>query len=469
MKKLKQEFASWKDVVVQREFIAIAAFMSKKAKEKNTNKSCSNTRTGDQCYIDGKYNRDFLVRFFEVLREKDSSLYFVMEYMKDGNLGSYIAAKSEYLLSSSKNTNLRTFDEIESKSILFQTFRGLCHIHSLGYVHRDIKPDNILMHGKLVKLTDFSLVRRIGDEYQQLTPKRSHTHQYLNEDQTSCPMMTNYIGTRWYRAPELLPQNPVEGNEYDSYTEAIDVFAMGCVAAELYRCSPLFQSKDEAEQLQLIRDLLLVTTDDEVFRGYSLLEDIKERGGSRLARAIPTAGNQALRFIFSLLEFHPERRVKTEQVLRDDYFKKQTPALVSKREIKNEYGRNDNKWNTYLEDFSLFESSESTLMLLEENDQDQFATELFYDSPINVRWGGKTSSCPVSSPVKVTPSAGTTLRPSHEDPFFYQTQKENGCRVPWGGNNQLSDKDNPSSISVDPSPMIRKRPKLRPSQIFNID
>eukprot|EP00536_Pseudo-nitzschia_multiseries_P000394 jgi/Psemu1/178527/e_gw1.5.134.1 len=190
--------------------------------------------------------------------------------MKDRDLQAYIAAKFKFksgltVNSSQTSTNSHLFNESETRSILYQVFRGLRHIHSLGYIHRDIKPENVLLHGRIAKLADFSLARPFGlhNKYQQEPRNSSNTGKDATDFREGIPTtckMTNYIGTRWYRAPELLLKTGIDhggsntGGGYHCvfYTEAIDMFAMGCVAAELYRCQPLFQGKDEKEQLQLI-------------------------------------------------------------------------------------------------------------------------------------------------------------------------------------------------------------------------
>ena len=149
-------------------------------------------------------------------------------------------------------------------SILFQTFKGLSRIHDLGYVHRDIKPENILLHRKTVKLGDFSLARPVHVEGNCSYHGSAGTGTRQQQDYTKTTM-TDYVGTRWYRAPELLISHlsnndhkdidTVDNNDHCSYTKAIDIFAMGLVAAELYRCFPLFCGRDNTEQLQLIKDL----------------------------------------------------------------------------------------------------------------------------------------------------------------------------------------------------------------------
>jgi serine/threonine protein kinase len=104
---------------------------------------------------------------------------------------------------------------------------GLSYVHSFGIIHRDIKPENILIDKSrsLVKLIDFGLA--------------------IHESQVT----TDYIATRWYRAPE----NLLETKEY---TCAIDVFSLGCVIVELYLGSPLFPGSNNIDQLYKMFNVL---------------------------------------------------------------------------------------------------------------------------------------------------------------------------------------------------------------------
>ena len=104
----------------------------------------------------------------------------------------------------------------------------MAFIHRNGYFHRDLKPENILCSGsELVKIADFGLVREIR----------------------SRPPFTDYVSTRWYRAPEVLLHS-------SSYSIAVDLWAIGCIAAEIYTHRALFPGNTENQQLHLICQLL---------------------------------------------------------------------------------------------------------------------------------------------------------------------------------------------------------------------
>lgn len=102
--------------------------------------------------------------------------------------------------------------EEQIKSIIYQTANGLAHMHKHGFFHRDLKPENLLSDSKgLLKIIDFGLAREIR----------------------SRPPYTDYVATRWYRAPEILLKQP-------NYNSPVDIFALGCIMAELYLNRPLF-------------------------------------------------------------------------------------------------------------------------------------------------------------------------------------------------------------------------------------
>jgi len=111
---------------------------------------------------------------------------------------------------------------------MYQILRGLKYIHSANVLHRDLKPSNLLLSTQCdLKICDFGLARA--------TPESN--------------LMTEYVVTRWYRAPELLLGS-------SDYTAAIDVWSVGCIFMEIMNREPLFPGKDQVNQLRLLLEVV---------------------------------------------------------------------------------------------------------------------------------------------------------------------------------------------------------------------
>jgi serine/threonine protein kinase len=131
----------------------------------------------------------------------------------------------------------QALSEKHHKCFIKQILEGIKAMHSIGVFHRDLKPGNILVSKDCqLRITDFGLARFMDD-------KTRLGNNQLNP-------MTEYVVTRWYRPPELLlsPNRP--------YSEAIDLWSIGCILAELIRRKPLFPGKSHANQVSLIFEVM---------------------------------------------------------------------------------------------------------------------------------------------------------------------------------------------------------------------
>ncbi len=118
-------------------------------------------------------------------------------------------------------------------------------MHKFGFFHRDLKPENILLDGDETKIADFGLARQIR----------------------SRPPYTDYVSTRWYRAPEILLKST-------SYNSPIDIFALGAIMAELYLLKPLFPGNSEVDQIYKICGILGTPSHNSWSEGYRLASQI---------------------------------------------------------------------------------------------------------------------------------------------------------------------------------------------------
>ncbi|KAJ3204605.1 hypothetical protein HDU82_005720 [Entophlyctis luteolus] len=157
-------------------------------------------------------NHPNIIKLKEVIRDQASDeLNFVFEYM-ESNMHQKI-----------KEREGKPFQEEEIKNMTWQLLLGLAHMHKHGFFHRDLKPENLLMSGNQVKIADFGLAR----------------------ETRSLPPFTEYVSTRWYRAPEVLLKT-------HNYSSPIDMWAVGTIIAELVLLRPLFPGTSEIDQLHKI-------------------------------------------------------------------------------------------------------------------------------------------------------------------------------------------------------------------------
>ncbi|XP_072107220.1 serine/threonine-protein kinase ICK-like isoform X1 [Mobula birostris] len=229
-----------------------------------------------------KLNHANVIKLKEVVRENDH-LYFVFEYMKE-NL---------YQLMRDRN---RLFPESSIRNIMYQILQGLAFIHKHGFFHRDMKPENLLCMGpELVKIADFGLAREIR----------------------SRPPYTDYVSTRWYRAPEVLLRST-------NYSSPIDMWAVGCIMAELYTLRPLFPGSSEIDEIFKICQVLGTPKKNNWSEGYQLAAAMNFRwpqcAPNNLKTLIPNASGEAIQLMRDILQWDPKKRPTPSQALRYPYF-----------------------------------------------------------------------------------------------------------------------------------------------------
>ncbi|XP_056290710.1 serine/threonine-protein kinase MAK isoform X3 [Pseudoliparis swirei] len=230
-----------------------------------------------------KLNHANVVKLKEVIRENDH-LYFVFEYMK------------ENLYQLMKDRENKKLSENEIRNILFQVVSGLAFVHKHGFFHRDMKPENLLCMGpELVKIADFGLAREIRSK----------------------PPYTDYVSTRWYRAPEVLLRSA-------TYSSPIDLWAVGCIMAELYTLRPLFPGNSEVDEIFKICQVLGTVKKTDWSEGHQLASAMNFRFPqcvpTHLKTLIPNASNEAITLMRDLLQWDPKKRPTAVQVLRYPYF-----------------------------------------------------------------------------------------------------------------------------------------------------
>uniref|UniRef100_K3W6W1 Protein kinase domain-containing protein n=1 Tax=Globisporangium ultimum (strain ATCC 200006 / CBS 805.95 / DAOM BR144) TaxID=431595 RepID=K3W6W1_GLOUD len=253
-----------------------------------------------------------IVQLKEVIRDKEE-LYFVFEYMQSSLCKVIQLARhpqqGESDIAGATNSSNGTgaslsspasspswLSEAQIRSIMYQLFCGLAHMHKHGFFHRDIKPENLLCHENTLKLADLGQAREIR----------------------SRPPYTDYVSTRWYRAPELLLR-------FHSYNSPIDLWACGCIMAELFLQVPLFPGSSEADQLCRICKVLGTPTKDTWADGITMVAQMQFKFPKCASVPWthilpPNTSKAALQLIQELLQYDPSRRITATQALQHRYF-----------------------------------------------------------------------------------------------------------------------------------------------------
>ncbi|XP_076834277.1 MAPK/MAK/MRK overlapping kinase isoform X3 [Brachyhypopomus gauderio] len=185
--------------------------------------------------------------------------------------------------------------ENKVKHLMHQLCRALDHMHSNGIFHRDVKPENILVKHDVLKLADFGSCRSVYSK----------------------PPHTEYISTRWYRAPECLLTDGY-------YSLKMDMWSAGCVFFEILSLSPLFPGSNEVDQVSKIHDVL-GTPDSTVLQKFkqsrAMHFNFLPRKGSGLSQLIPQCSAPCLSLLCHMLAYDPDERISARAALQHPCFR----------------------------------------------------------------------------------------------------------------------------------------------------
>jgi len=194
--------------------------------------------------------------------------------------------------------SITAFDPQLVKSYTKQLLQGLLYCHRRRILHRDLKPQNLLIDRKgYLKLADFGLARAV------CIPVRPYTHEVI---------------TLWYRAPEILLGS-------QAYSMPVDIWSAACIFAEMLAKRPLFPGDSEIDELFRIFRTLGTPT-EEIWRGCTNLPDYKQNFPKWVKQDLKKffaeeADPQAIDLLELMLIYEPNQRISAKSALEHKYFK----------------------------------------------------------------------------------------------------------------------------------------------------
>lgn len=225
-----------------------------------------------------------IIKLHEVLYDRSTGRLALVFELMEMNIYELIRGRRQYL------------GEEKILHYMYQLMKGIDHMHRNGIFHRDIKPENILILNDALKLADFGSCRGI----------------YSKQP------FTEYISTRWYRAPECLLTDGY-------YNYKMDIWGVGCVFFEIMSLYPLFPGNNELDQIHKIHNIMGTPPMELLNRlkrhGTHMDFDFPVKQGTGITKLLPHASPEALDLMMKLLTYNPDDRPSAKQALRHPYFK----------------------------------------------------------------------------------------------------------------------------------------------------
>ncbi|KAE9040613.1 hypothetical protein PR003_g4909 [Phytophthora rubi] len=260
-----------------------------------------------------------IVREIRLMRHlRHPHVVSVLDVMRPPSLANF---EDTYIVTDLMETDLHRVinspEALSSDHIAFITYQLLCglrYVHSAHIIHRDVKPSNVLINRDcLVKLCDFGLAR--GIDLRPVTPSSidgSSTPSSHDGESALDEALTEYVVTRWYRAPELLLAS--------RYSTAIDLWAVGCIIAEMFTRKALFPGHDHVHQLHLILQLVGSPPPDDMgfvtnMKAKRWMARQQKQETKALNTVCPNAPTEALDLMKKLLQFDPRKRITVDEAI----------------------------------------------------------------------------------------------------------------------------------------------------------
>lgn len=228
-----------------------------------------------------------IIKLYDLVPPRNKSsfrdMYLVLEYMET-DLHKVIYSKNVLT-----NQHFQYF--------IYQLLKGLKYIHTAGVIHRDLKPSNILLNANCdLKICDFGLARSVRDEN----------------------ALTQYVVTRWYRAPEIMCCDKY-------YSAAVDTWSVGCILGEMFKRKPLFPGGHYIQQLNLIFQICGTPGAEDVswIKNDKAREFIRGRPSMKrrnFNRTFSQATPEGIDLLQQMLQFDPNKRISVDKALEHSFF-----------------------------------------------------------------------------------------------------------------------------------------------------
>ncbi|XP_069127174.1 extracellular signal-regulated kinase 2-like isoform X4 [Argopecten irradians] len=232
-----------------------------------------------------------IIKLHNVIKaENDKDIYLVFEFMET-DLHNVIK----------RGSILR---DVHKRYIMYQLLKATKYLHSGNVIHRDNKPSNVLLDSDcVVKVCDFGLARSLT--------------QIGIDAETGDPNLTEYVATRWYRAPEILLAS-------HRYTKGVDMWSLGCILGELLGGKPLFPGSSTLNQIEKIMSGIPAPTREDIESirsayGSSVLGKAAVKPKRTFEDMLPDAPKEAIDLLRRLLHFNPDKRITADEGLRHPY------------------------------------------------------------------------------------------------------------------------------------------------------